>query len=106
MFIFISFLVGCLVYIGKAIERKNQNYNTYERELVEYAKIYFAEKKMSLGVGESIEINMNTLIEEELLKTSKVNEDECNGFVTVKRNIDGYSYTPYIKCNKYESVTN
>ena len=105
MVIFIVFLVGCLLYIGKSIEKRDQDYRAFENDLVEIAKSYVAKGDISLTSGQSYELKVEDMVKEKMLVTNKIKEDLCLGYVTIKRSLDTYNYKPYIKCDKYERVT-
>ena len=107
MTIFIVFLVGVLLYIGYSIENSNKEYLALENDLVEIAKAYIIKGKLSVVSGSSIQIKTSEMIQDHYLNNNlEVNGDKCDGYVTIKRGIDNYEYIPYIKCDKYESVTN
>jgi len=104
MVIFMLFLTGSLLYIGLYIQNKNKNYTAYENDLIDIARTYVQTEQIELQVGGSYELTIEQMVKDSLLHTTKVDEDECNGNVLIKRSIGGYEYKPYIKCSKYESI--
>ena len=44
------------------------------------------------------------LEENNLLPTMSINDDECKGYVLVKKAYDNYEYDAYIKCKNYTTV--
>ena len=104
MVIFMVFLTGSLLYIGLYIQNKNKNYMAYENDLIDIAKTYVTTNQIELQVGGSYELTLEQMVNDNLLHTTKVEEDECKGNVTIKKGLGGYEYKPYIKCSKYESI--
>lgn len=104
MVIFMLFLTGSLLYIGYYIQGKNKSYAAFENDLIDVARTYVSTNQIDLQVGGSYELTMDQMFKDNLLHTNKVEDDECNGNVTVKRGLNGYEYKPYIKCSKYESI--
>ena len=102
--IFVVFLFGCLLYIGYSIEHHNKPYKSFESDLKEIASTYILSNKLNVEVGQQYELTLDKMIEDNMLTTKKVKEDECDGKVTIKRTLSGYDYRPYIKCSKYETV--
>ena len=101
---FLLFLTGALLYIGYNMKNNFKKYIAYENDLIDVAKTYVLTNKIELEVGKSFELTIDQMLNDELLHTRKVEEDECNGNVLIKRTIGGYEYKPYIKCSKYESI--
>ena len=57
-----------------------------------------------INAGEKKKITVAELLKSGALSTNKINDDECDGYVTVKNNGVNYDYKAYIKCKKYTSV--
>ena len=104
MTIFVVFLTGCLLYMGLMTENRIKDYMALENDMIEIAKSYVVTDQVSLVSGESIQIKLDKIIEDKFLENNKVNDDTCDGFVTIKRVVDNYTYKPYIKCNNYETL--
>ena len=102
--IFVLFLFGSLMYIGLSIQKQNKPYKSFESDLKEIAQTYILTNRVNIAVGGEYELLMSKMIEDNMLSINKVNEDECDGYVLIKRNISGYEYKPQIKCKNYESL--
>ncbi len=71
--------------------------------MVEASDFYLDINKIDLAVGEGIRLEGKQLIDAKLLSSMAVEEDECEGYVEIKRNITNYDYKAYIKCDSYET---
>ena len=103
MTIFMLFLTGSLLYIGLSIQNSNKPYKALESDLVEIARSYISTDKLAVSVGSSVDLTTKKMREDNMLGEAKVDDDLCDGYVEIKRNIDSYSYKAYIKCDKYET---
>lgn len=97
-------LVLSLLFIGKNIEKHNQEYVTLENDLVEAADIYIKTKDITLKMNEEKKILMDTLIEETVLNSELKDKLKCDGYVIIKKSISKYEFRPYIKCDEYETI--
>ncbi|MCR4581569.1 MAG: hypothetical protein K5666_03560 [Bacilli bacterium] len=102
--IFILFITGCLLYIGYSIKGQNKPYTVYENDLVDIAKAYVMSNKISVDVGRQFELTIDKMLEDKMLISNKVNDDECSGKVIIKKTMKGYEYKAKIKCSKYETL--
>lgn len=94
-------LVLSLIVIGLNIGAENRDYVALENDLKESASVYIKTNEIDLNVGEAIKLDDNILKKANLVTELKVNNDECSGYVKVKRNTTNYEYNAYIKCGKY-----
>ena len=104
MVVFMLFLTGSLLYIGLSIQNKNKDYIAFENDLIDIAKTYVTTDQIGVNIGGSEKLSLEQMINDLMLHSNKVNEDECSGYVTINRSLSGYEYKPYIKCSKYESI--
>ena len=81
----------------------NTEYKELENDLKESASLYMLKANVFMTKGEKIKITDKMLKDTELLPDMTVGEDECIGSIEVVKKFDEYVYSPYIKCNKYES---
>ncbi|HOB25582.1 MAG TPA: hypothetical protein PKG93_00320 [Bacilli bacterium] len=101
IFAFVS--VGLLTAIGLDTKYSLKAYHTLENDLVESAQMYIETNKLTVMTGESTQVSVDTMLNDGLLSSNSVNGDNCNGYVVIKHDLNGYDYLPYIKCNKYET---
>lgn len=92
-----------LLFIGKSIEKNNADYHALENDMIEIAQTYIDSDKLSVSIGNTIELKSSKMIEENLLSSMNVKDDTCDGYVNISRTYSGYTYKPYIKCNYYET---
>ena len=72
--------------------------------MTEAASIYITVNKIKLKLGDKLTIKDKELEENNLLPTMSINDDECKGYVLVKKAYDNYEYDAYIKCKNYTTV--
>ena len=101
--IFVLFLFGALLYIGYSIKNQNRPYTAFEHDLAEIAEVYISTNKVNVNIGNNTNISIEKMMEDNYLVSNVVNEDTCEGYVTISRGPSGYNYKPYIKCSKYET---
>ena len=94
-------LVGALTFIGLNLKNQNKAYTSFESDIKESALAYLKTKEIDLGVGDSMRVSIDELIENNYLESNKVEEDTCDGYIVVTRNNYDYTYKPYIKCSNY-----
>lgn len=97
-------LVLSLLFIGKNIEKHNKEYQTFENDLVEAADIYIKTKDIDVRTNESKKISIDELIEENMIKSEQKDKLKCDGYVIVKKKINKLDFSPYIKCDEYETM--
>lgn len=97
-------LVGTLTYIGFKFEEQVKDYQILENDIIESAQIYIEINDIKLDYGESIKVKTSKLIEEKCLKSTEVDEDECTGYVVIKKNLKELEYNAYIKCDNYTTI--
>lgn len=102
------FLVGgltsVLLLIGYNLEKENRSFYTLEADIKESASAYLDIYDIKLDVGDEVKIEIKKLIEDELIDKEKFEEDECDGFIIVKKSITNVDIKPYIKCKNYKSL--
>lgn len=99
-----SVLVGTLTYIGIKFEEKVKDYQILESDIEESAQIYMEVNKLELEYKEMVKIKTSKLLEDGILKSTSVNDDECSGYVVIRKKLKGFSYDAYIKCENYTTV--
>lgn len=92
-----------LIVIIAGCSNKKSGYGSIEDKMIKAAASYYANRKNGLPKidGDTVDVDINTLIEAKLLKEVKDPKDKnntCSGHVTVT-NVDGeYDYMPYLYC--------
>lgn len=95
-------IVVLLFCFGVVLSRKNKPYKEKENELIEITKMYVESSTWYPTQGERIKITIEELIEKEMIKEVKVEEDSCVGYIEVKNN-GIIEYKTYLKCQNYET---
>lgn len=96
-------LFGTLYFIGINFNKEYKMYRDLESDMIESASIYITLNEIKLKNNEKLTISTDDLLKSKTLSTTKIEEDECSGFVIVKKS-DEYEYNSYIKCKNYTSV--
>lgn len=108
MIVLWSIVAACLFFsiyfIGIRVNKEYKPYRDYESDLIESATIYLNLTETKLKSGEKKNIKIEELLKSGSLSTKNVNDDECEGYVTVKNVNSEYQYAAYIKCKNYTSV--
>ncbi len=94
-------LVGVLTYIGITYEKSISEYKTLEADMVEAADAYVKINKLNLLGEDNLIILDEQLRENDLIKSTSVNDDKCRGYVKIKKNINKTEYKAYISCKEY-----
>lgn len=97
-------LFGTLYFIGVSYIKAYKDYRALEADLIEAASIYIMVNKIKLKIGETLTIKDKELQDNNLLPTMQIDDDECKGYIIVKRAYDNYEYDAYIKCSNYTTV--
>lgn len=97
-------LFGTLYFIGVNLDKAYKDYRALEADMTEAASIYINVNKIKLKVGEKLTIKDKELQDSNLLPNMKIADDECKGYVSVKKTYDTYEYDAYIKCKNYTTV--
>ncbi len=97
--IMISIVVLLFVF-GLTLSKKNKPYKEKEKELIEITKMYVESSIWYPSQGNNIKINLNELIENKLVETVKVDDDNCIGYIKVTNN-GIIEYKTYLKCKNY-----
>lgn len=99
-----SMLILSLLFIGLNVEKHNKEYKTLENDLVEAAAVYIKTKDVDIKTNESKKISIDMLIEENVIKSDQKDKLKCDGYVIVKKKINKLDFSPYIKCDEYETM--
>lgn len=99
-----TMLILSLLFIGLNVEKHNKEYKTLENDLVEAADVYIKTKDIDIKLNESKKISMDELIEENVIKSESKDKLKCDGYVIVKKKINKLDFSPYIKCDEYETM--
>ena len=113
-------ILACLVFIivlivfitiKVKISNKDKIYTEYEKELVNFAEIYYDINNINIKDGTVDRISIKKLKQANLLNTSSKLRDKCEGYVesTSEKNYNTSEYEitrkAYIKCgSKYKTV--
>ena len=104
MVLFSIMFVGTMLYIGYSLQYQNKDYKEKESELKEIAQMYVSLDKVKLTEGKSADIQIEQMKKDGYITEVKVHDNECTGYITVKKKYNEYQYIPHIKCGKYESL--
>ncbi|MBP3634966.1 MAG: hypothetical protein J6J17_00705 [Bacilli bacterium] len=104
--VFIVVIVLFTIFSGAKGGSKIKTYSQLEERLVSSAKKYLNDnpKLVPSRDGETIKVNLDTLVNAEYIDKIYSIEDEnieCSGYVQVVYNNESNDYIPYIKCGKY-----
>ena len=97
----ISVLLLALLFFGYTYIDSISGYRTKEADMVEASDFYLTLSNINLSTGEGIRIEDKQLIESKTLSSMKVDDEECKGYVDIKKNVSGYDFKAYIKCENY-----
>ena len=100
---FMVVMIGSLLYIGFQIEKQDRPYTALEKNLEEAAYGYLMANEISLSLNEKMKISLDTLVDANLINTTSVKEDDCEGYVIAQKRANGTEYNAYIKCQNYSS---
>lgn len=104
VWVLLVFLIfGTLLYIGFQIQETTGPYMALEHNIEDAAYGYLKINDISLSLNEKFRINLESLVDLDLIKTTSVDDDPCEGYVIAKKGLGGIDYTAYIKCNNYSS---
>ncbi len=95
-------LVGGLTYLGFNLQNKNKNYYKLEERLKTSAEDYYSQYPNELPANKKA-ITVPRLIETSFLMEFKNQNEDCKGYVVIKKNLLSHDYKPYIKCSNYET---
>lgn len=94
-------LVGVLTYIGFTYEKSVSEYKTLEADMVEAADTYVNINNLNILGEEKVIITDEQLKESDLIKNMNIEDDECKGYVEIKKSINKTEYKAYISCRDY-----
>ena len=97
-------LFGSIFFIGFSLNKEYKPYRELEADMKESASIYIIMEKIKIKQGEKLRITSSDLLESEALDSMNVKDDECTGYVIVKKSTSDNEYEAYIKCENYTSV--
>ena len=100
---FMTVMLGSLLYIGYQIQKVDGPYMALEKNLEEAAYGYLQSRGLELSLNEKVRINLDTLVDYKLIKTTSVDDDPCEGYVIAQKKISGVDYNAYINCENYSS---
>lgn len=95
-------LVAGLTILGFTITKKNKPYKNLEKKLTEAAE-YYAGVYPDILSSNNIKITNEELIDHKYSETLTVNNEKCDGYVVVEKNMGAFNYKAYIKCDNYET---
>ncbi len=95
-------IVAGLTAIGIVYKKESKEYMNFESIIATASKDYI-EKKGFYPENDSITIKTEELLEEKLIESLQVKEQECIGYVIVTNKDGKDTYKPYIKCGKYKT---
>ncbi len=98
-----TILFSTLLCIGFSFNKSREKYQVIESDLSESAQAYIQLKNINLTPNKELRITEDDLIKNNLLPNMKVDDDECHGYVIVKKTFSEIEYSPFIECNNYKS---
>ena len=101
--IIMAALISSLLIIGFNFKGTVGPYIKLEETIEEAANGYYEENDLTLSVNETFKITIDALLDQVFIKSTKVNDDECKGYVIAKKGITGMSYKAYISCDDYQT---
>lgn len=101
-FIIVSIFVLLTVF-GFVYKNKTNVYKELEQKLVEAEKKYVDAKFLYPQDGKTLKTTSEELIDEKYLDYLAIDNNECTGYVEVKRKNTIYEYIGYIKCDNYKT---
>lgn len=106
--IFLLLLIFLMVFASCTNKSKKYTYTKIENLMVSKVKAKYSNSNLLPSKGNKLEVNINTLVEEGLMKSineyTKDEETSCTGKVTIYNNNDSYLYIPNINCgDKYKT---
>ena len=86
-----------------SIPTTEYNYVNAEKSLKDAAKEYYADTFKESEVGEIsfMTISYSLLKDKNYIESLNANNENCDGYVTVRNQKNGIIYDPYIKCENY-----
>lgn len=97
-------LFGSLFFIGISLNNEYKPYRELEADMQESASVYILMKEIKVKPGDRLKITSKDLIDSKSIDSMSVNDDECTGYVIVKKSIDDNEYDTFIKCENYTTV--
>lgn len=106
--IFLLLLIFLMMFASCSNKGKKYTYTEIENLMVSKVKMKYVNSNGLPSKGNKLEVNINTLVEEGLMKNINeyTNDEEasCSGKVIIYNNNDSYLYIPNINCgNKYKT---
>ena len=63
-----------LLFIGKSIEKNNADYRALENDMVEIAQTYVDSNKLTVSIGDMVELKASKMMEDKLLNSMNVKD--------------------------------
>lgn len=101
--IIIVILVALLTVFGFLYKDKNKIYKELENKIVEAEKKYVDAKFLYPQGNQVLKTKIEELKNEKYLEDTKVNDEDCTGYIEVYLDGTVYKYKSYIKCDNYET---
>ena len=106
--IFLLLLIFLMMFASCTNKGKKYTYTEIENLMVSKVKTKYANSSELPSKGSKLEVNINKLVEEGLMKSineyTKDEEANCSGKVTIYNNNGSYLYVPNIDCgSKYKT---
>ena len=95
-------LVSGLTYIGYNLQNKNKDFYKLEKEIKTAAEDYYSQYPHELPTSKKV-ITSQKLMTTNFLKEFKNQNENCKGYVVIKKKLFSHDYFPYIKCSDYET---
>lgn len=97
----IVLLLSVVTYLGFNIVNKNKEYKTLEDNMEQVVSKYLGQYINEYPSSGSKRVNITDVINNGYEIDMNVNDDDCDGYVVVKKVSIAYEYDGYIKCNNY-----
>lgn len=106
--VFLLILIFLMMFASCTNKGKKYSYTEIEKIMVSKVKTKYANSSELPSKGSKLEVNINKLVEEGLMKSineyTKDEEANCSGKVTIYNNNGSYLYVPNIDCGeKYKT---
>lgn len=92
-----------LTIFGFLYKNKTNVYKELEQKLIAAEKKYVDAKFLYPQGNEKLKITVNTLKENGFLDSLEINNEDCDGYVTIKKKNAVFEYHGYISCKNYKT---
>lgn len=101
--IIVVLIFALLTVFGFVYKNKTNVYKELENKLVEAQKKYIDNKFLYPEDDKEFKVKAETLIENGFLDNLNIENDECSGYASIKKNGMVYEYFGYVSCKNYKT---